>query len=457
LDEKKRIATGSDFNSKSDMQMKRVLIITYYWPPSGGAGVQRWLKFVKYLRNYGWEPVVYTAGNPEAPALDHSLMKDVPEGIEVIRQLIWEPYTFYRKFVGLKKGDKISAGFLNEKKNPGFAEKIAVWLRGNLFIPDARRFWIKPSVEFLSKYLKQHPVDAIVSTGPPHTTHVIALGIKKKLGLPWLADFRDPWTKIDFYEKLMLTPMADRRHHQLEKAVLSAADKIVTVSWNWAKEFNSLGAANTEVITNGFDPEDFPDINPDKPASFLITHIGSLNKDRNPEFLWRVLGQMAKSDDAFSHLLKIRFIGKTDFSVFESLDRNGLSGFSEKIDYLPHDEALRLSAGSAVLLLLINNTPNSLGIIPGKVFEYLATRRPVLCIGPLAGDSARIVKETNSGPVVGFDDEAGLRSALQELFSQYISGAQQQNNSAIDHYSRKVLTGNIAGLLNQMTTSIATK
>lgn len=437
--------------------MKRVLIITYYWPPSGGAGVQRWLKFVKYLRNYGWEPVVYTAENPEAPALDHSLIKDVPEGLEVIRQPIWEPYIFYRKFVGLKKDDKISAGFLSENKKPGFAEKLAVWLRGNLFIPDARKFWIKPSVKFLTTYLQEHPVDAMVSTGPPHTTHLIALGIKKKLGLPWLADFRDPWTKIDFYDKLMLTPMADRRHHRLEKAVLKAADKIVTVSWNWASDFHDLGALHTEVITNGFDPEDFPDINHDMPSTFLLTHIGSLNKDRNPEFLWRVLGEIAKTNDTFRQLLRIRFIGKTDFSVFESLERNGLSGCSEKIDYVPHDEALRLSAGSAVLLLLINNTPNSLGIIPGKVFEYLATRRPILCIGPMAGDSARIVKETNAGLDVDFNDETRLYTAFLELFSQYLNGDRPQNETSIDQYSRKALTGNISGLLDQISTSHDTK
>ena len=438
--------------------MKRVLIITYYWPPSGGAGVQRWLKFVKYLRDFGWEPVVYTAENPEAPALDHSLIHDVPPGLEVIRQPIWEPYTFYRKFVGLKKDAKISAGFLSEHKKPGLAEKAAVWLRGNFFIPDARKFWIKPSVRFLTEYLKLHPSDAIVSTGPPHSTHLIALGLKKtNPGLPWLADFRDPWTKIDFYDKLMLTPMANRRHHQLEKAVLKAADKVVTVSWQLAGELNDLGAKQTEVVTNGFDPADFTGTDHRKPATFLLTHIGSLNKDRNPEFLWRVLGKMTRSNDTFRDLLKIRFIGKTDFSVFESLDRNGLSGCSERIDYLPHGEALKRSSDSAVLLLLINNTPNSSGIIPGKAFEYLATRRPILCIGPLTGDCARIIRETRSGPVVDFGDEKGLLTALQDLFGSYQKDGQPQNETAIDQYSRKALTGNIAGILDQITASPASE
>jgi glycosyltransferase involved in cell wall biosynthesis len=433
--------------------MKRVLIITYYWPPSGGAGVQRWLKFAKYLRNYGWEPVIYTAVNPEAPALDNSLEKDVPAGIEVIRRPIWEPYSFYRKFVGLKKHEKISAGFLSESKQPGFTQKIAVWLRGNLFIPDARKFWIKPSIGYLINYLQTNSIDAIVSTGPPHTTHLIALGIKKRLDIPWLADFRDPWTKIDFYHQLMLTSYADKRHRMLEQKVLKAADRIVTVSWNWAKDFDSLGAPHSEVITNGFDPEDFPELNTNKPDTFLLTHIGSLNKDRNPEFLWKILGEKVRNDEEFRKMLRIKFIGKTDFSVFESLERHGLASCSEKIDYVPHDEALRLSAGSAVLLLLINDTPNSLGIIPGKVYEYLATRRSILCIGPEEGDSARIVKQTNSGYVVNFGDETALGSAIRELFNGYSGNQLQPNKTAIDQFSRKALTGNIARLLDEISTS----
>ena len=437
--------------------MKRVLIITYYWPPSGGAGVQRWLKFVKYLRNYGWEPVVYTAENPEAPALDYSLAKDIPEGIEVIRKPIWEPYYFYRKFIGLKKDEKISAGFLTESKQPVFSQKLAVWLRGNFFIPDARRFWIKPSIKFLTDYLKANPVDAVVSTGPPHTTHLIALGIKNSLGIPWLADFRDPWTKIDFYDQLMLTFLADMRHRMLEKKVLKKADRVVTVSWHWAKDFDDLGAQHTSVITNGFDPEDFPEANDQKPDTFLLTHIGALNKDRNPEFLWKILGEISAHDQKFQKMLRLRFIGKTDFSVFDSLKLHGLTSCTEKIDYVPHDEALRLSAGSAVLLLLVNNTPNSLGIIPGKVFEYLATRRPILCIGPQAGDSARIVKETKSGNVVDFGNEKGLSSVIQELFSLYSGNKPQGYETGIDQFSRKALTGDIARLLDELSISKTTK
>jgi len=428
----------------------KVLIITYYWPPSGGAGVQRWLKFVKYLRLYGWEPVVYTPENPEPPAFDVSLFKDIPEGLTVIKQPIWEPYRFYRKVIGAGKNERINAGFLSEKKAPGLAQKFSIWLRGNFFIPDARKFWIKPSIKFLTEYLKCHPVDAIISTGPPHSMHMIALGVKKNTGLPWLADFRDPWTHIDFYNQLMLSSFADRVHHKMEQQVIHAADKLVTVSSSWETDFKQLGAHNTAVITNGFDSDDFPESTVQKPDNFILTHIGSLNKDRNPEFLWKVIGELVRSNELLKSQLHIRFIGKTDISVFESLERNQLLDFTEKIEYVPHDTALKLSSESAVLLLLINNTPNVMGIIPGKVFEYLASHRPILCIGPPDGDSASIVKEANAGPIVDFNDEDSIRNAILDLFSKYLTEDAYTDRHSIDKYSRKNLTKDIAELLNEM-------
>ena len=184
--------------------MKKVLIITYYWPPSGGAGVQRWLKFAKYLSDFGWEPIIYTVENGEYPVLDYDLLDEVPKGITVLKTPIWEPYSIYKKFTGRKKEDKINSGFLSEKKNPKLLEKLSIWIRGNLFIPDARKFWIKPSVNFLTNYLIDNPVDIVVSSGPPHSSHIIALKLKEKNKLPWLADFRDPWTNIYYYKELLL-------------------------------------------------------------------------------------------------------------------------------------------------------------------------------------------------------------------------------------------------------------
>jgi len=431
--------------------MKRVLIITYYWPPSGGAGVQRWLKFAKYLRDFGWEPVIYTPENPEYPEADESLSKDIPIGIEVIKKPIWEPYNAYKRFIGQKKEEKIQAGFLSVKKKNPVVENISVWIRGNLFIPDARKFWIKPSIRFLQKYLSVHPVDALVSTGPPHSMHLIALGLKNKLNIPWLADFRDPWTEIDFYHQLRLTKQADKKHHRLEKAVLSTADRVTIVSWNWALDFNRLFPRHYDVITNGFDPDDF--IIPDQKVAktFELTHIGSLNKDRNPELLWEVLAEICSENASFRDDLRLRFIGKCDVSLFQCLEKYQLLSRTKKIEYMPHEEVLKESAGSQVLLLLLNNTPNVMGIVPGKIFEYLATRRPVFCIGPTGGDSARIIGEAQAGITCNFDDKSSMKNALLELYGRYKQGSLQNQEGEIDSFSRKGLTEKISSLLNELS------
>ena len=194
---------------------KKVLIVVYYWPPSGGSGVQRWTKFVKYLRDFGLEPIIYTPSNPERPALDTSLENDIPEGLEVIQRTIWEPYSLYKKFVGIDKEEQLGSGLMISGKENSTLQKFSIWIRGNLFVPDARRFWIQPSIKYLTSYLLENPVDAIVSTGPPHSLHLIGLGLSKKTHIPWLADFIDPWTNIDFFEELKLNGPAKKRHHKL--------------------------------------------------------------------------------------------------------------------------------------------------------------------------------------------------------------------------------------------------
>ncbi len=431
--------------------MKRLLVISYYWPPSGGAGVQRWLKFVKYLREFGWEPVIYTAENPEVPAIDNTLLADVPDNIEVIKTRIWEPFSIYKRFVGRKKDDKIKAGFLSEEKAPSTAENISVWVRGNLFIPDARKFWIKPSIKFLKKYLRENTVDAMVSTGPPHSMHLIALGLKKSLGIPWLADFRDPWTNIDFYHDLMLTGFADKKHHRLEQKVLNGADMLTTVSANWAKDFQKLGAGKMEVITNGFDTDDFSALSDVKSGKFEICHLGSMNKDRNPVVLWSVLADLCKTVDGFRDDLKITFLGFTDYSVSKSLEEEGLTGFAEMVKYLPHKEVLQKAKQASILLLPLNNTPNVNGIIPGKLFEYIALKRPVFCIGDIKGDSSRIINETKSGVTVDFNDGEAMKKYFLSKYKDFKSGKDFRVNSVgVEKYSRKVLTQKIASLLDEI-------
>lgn len=434
------------------MATKKVLIITYYWPPTGGAGVQRWLKFSKYFRNFDWEPVIYTPSNPDFPINDDTLLKDIPEHITVLKTAITEPYDMYRKIMGKKKTETVNQGFLSEGKENKFLQSLMIWVRGNFFIPDARKFWIKPSIAYLSDYIQKNKIDAIISTGPPHSMHLIALGLKLKHNIPWIADFRDPWTQIDFYDQLKLTGMADRKHKKLEKSVLTNANRVVTVSKSWGKDLEKLGNRTVNVITNGFDADDFPvnETNELLPG-FLMHHIGALNKDRNPHVLWKVMGDLCKQHEGFRNDLKLKFTGKTDAAVFESLKENGIFENAEKTDYMPHSEVVKLLLKSPVLLLPLNDTPNVSGIVPGKLFEYLAAKRPIFSIGDIKGDTAAILEEANAGTMVGFKDYDGTKASVWWLYQKYKTNQLVINSSSIDKYSRKSCAASYTTLLNDIT------
>ena len=428
--------------------MKRVLIITYYWPPSGGSGVQRWLKMSKYLPENGWQPVIYTAEDAEYPVEDPSLEQDVAPEAEVIRRPIVEPYTYYKKFLGMKKGEKVKAGFINEgAKKSGWKESLSVWLRGNFFIPDARCWWVKPSVKYLTGYLKEHPVDAMISTGPPHSMHLIAKALHKKFNIPWVADFRDPWTDIDFYKDLKLTRCADRKNHRLENQVLTEATKVVTVGWDCARGLERHGAKDVAVITNGYD-ETFVETHGraslHQSTIFTMSHIGIIGENRNPEAFWQVIGELTPSID-----LKIKLIGQVDNSVIESIKRNNIEKYVEIIPYIPHNQVIEQQAKSDVLLLFVNNTPNAKGILTGKIFEYMASGRPILCIGPEDGDSARILNETKTGITVDFDDKKKMKSVILNLTTKYQENQLITNDiKTVEKYSRRNLTKEFMTILN---------
>lgn len=427
---------------------KKVLILTYYWPPGGGAGVQRWLKFVKYLPDFGWEPVVYAPENPEYMATDTSLEKDIPPGTKVIKTRVWEPYEVYKRFVGMKKDDKINAAFVSEKKKPKRSEGLAVWIRGNFFIPDARKFWIKPSVKYLSEYLKKNPVDLIVSTGPPHSMHLIALGLRKKINIPWIADFRDPWTRISYYNELKLSKKSDRKHKMLERLVLEKADQVIVVSDGMRTDFREILDRDYEVIHNGYDTDDVPAKKVETDKKFTIAHIGVLAKSRNPENLWKVLGDLCREDDTFNRDLEIKLVGKVDVNVREMIKNAGLHENLKLSPYLPHDRVIEEQYKSALLLLLIHNTPKAKLILTGKIFEYLSARRPILCIGPEDGDAARIINETESGVTVDRENEDKLKQEILTLYKSWKTGTPFSGGKNIDRFSRKALTEKLSILLS---------
>ena len=432
--------------------MKRVLIITYYWPPSGGSGVQRWLKMSKYLPEYGWQPVIYTPENAESPVEDPSLLQDVCPEAEVIKRKIVEPYSIYKRLLGISKEDKVKVGFINEgERKQGWKESLSLWVRGNLFIPDARCWWVKSSVRYLKYYLKAHPVDAIISTGPPHSMHLIAMKLHKVLDIPWIADFRDPWTEIDFYQDLKLTCWGDKKHHRLERQVLSEADKVVTIGWDAAKGLEAHGAHSVQTITNGYDDEPFNGKAVMPSEKFTLSHIGALGASRNAIHFWEALGDLAKNDSQFRNDLSIRLIGQVDVSAIETIKANGIMDNTELITYIPHEEIGRIQMESQVLLLLINNTPNAKGILTGKLFEYLSSGRPILCIGPEDGDAAHIINEAKAGVTVGFDDMERMKTVIKGLYDKYNSGTLKGcPNEAIEKYSRKALAGEFVEMMNNL-------
>lgn len=420
--------------------MKRLLIITYYWPPNGGAGVQRWLKFTKYLPQHGWQPVVYTPSNPEVIMPDPALEGEVPAEAEIVRYPITEPYGFYKRLTGRGKDTKVHTGFLSEEKRQGWREDLALWVRSNLFIPDARVWWVKPSVRRLQAYLKDHPVDAVVTTGPPHSLHLIGLALKRELGVHWIADWRDPWTNIDFYQQLKLTGWADRKHRRLEGDVLREADRTIAVGWTMAAELEALGAKHVDVITNGYDPADVPSPAAPVDEAFSLVHVGSLTATRNAPGLWKALALLCAQDPVFAAKLKLRFVGAVDHTVLASIAEAGLSEKVERVGPVSHAEAMRHMQRARVLLLLLNDTANARGILTSKLFEYLSVGRPLLSIGPKDGDVARVL---GAERIVERGQEELSLSAIRALFERVDAAAGVANAQ----YSRPALTGQLVEVL----------
>ena len=294
-------------------------------------------------------------------------------------------------------------------------------------------------------------MDAIISTGPPHSMHLIALELKKELGIPWIADFRDPWTEIDFYDELHLTQWADNKQHKLEHEVLTKADKIVTIGWECAKGLGKLGNRNVRVISNGFD-WDFDPNEERAPLTkeFTLTHLGVVGPTRNTPVFWQALQELKNEVDGFGKALKIRFVGHVDQSVIESLNSCSLTENTEFISHVPHDEVKHYQDSSQVLLLLINNAPNAKGILTGKLYEYLASLRPILAIGPEDGDAARTLDETHAGTTVDFEDKNRMKEVVKDLYQKYLNNNLPNNpDNTIEQYSRKALTRNYARLLEQ--------
>lgn len=416
---------------------KKVLIVSYYWPPAGGPGVQRWLKFVKYLPDFGYEPHVYIPENPTYPIVDEKLTKDVSENVIIIKQKIKEPYR-WAAFFSNNTTKKISSGIIPSKKKQSIIAKLLLWIRGNFFIPDARVLWVKPSVSFLKDYLQKHQIDTIITTGPPHSLHLIGLQLKKVLSINWIADFRDPWTTIGYHKELMLTEKAERKHKVLEKKVLQTADKILVTSPTTKSEFASLTSKPIEVITNGYDVENVEKTPLD--AKFTLAHIGSFLSDRNPRILWKALKEIINENPDFANDFQLKLIGKVSQEILDTIQEFTLSNYVLNLGYLSHKEAIKHQRASQVLLLIEIDDETTRCIIPGKLFEYMVSDRPIIAIGPKGSDFENIIKETNTGSFFTYEDKVELKEIIFTHYQSFKQNELKVHPVGLQQYSRKTLT-----------------
>ena len=424
--------------------MKKVLIITYYFPPAGGPGVQRWLKFIKYLPDFKIQPIVYIPENPTYPIIDEDLVQEIPTQVIVLKRKIMEPYSM-ASFFSKNKTKKISSGIIPTTNKQSSFDKIALWIRGNLFIPDARVLWVNPSVSYLKKYILENEIDTVITTGPPHSLHLIGLKLKNQIPIRWIADFRDPWITIGYHNKLKLSQSAMGKHEILESKVLNNADEILVTSKSTKLEFQKKTTQPIHVITNGYDIENVSKQALDK--SFSLAHIGSFLSERNPYLLWQCLSELVKEIPSFAEHLELKLIGTVSNDILETIQSYNLNEFVNHLGYVSHQEALIQQRKSQILLLIEINSKNTISIIPGKLFEYMASGRPIVAIGPLGSDFSEIINQTNTGTFFDYSQKETLKSAILSAYNSFLEGKLQVNAVGLEAYSRKKLTERLAALI----------
>jgi len=424
------------------MPEKKILIITYYWPPSGGSGVQRWLKFVKYLPEFGWQPFVFTPESPSFVQADESLLKDVAPEAEIIKFPIWEPYSVFSKLTSFGKSKrKIASPSQLVGKKKSLVHRLGGWIRGNFLIPDPKIFWVRPSVSFLEEFLKGNNIQTIVTTGPPHSLHLIGLRLKKKNpSLYWIADFRDPWSEWSFYDSFnMMTPVK-WMHKQLEQKVIRQANQVVTITPFYVKRFEELSQRKVTLLTNGFDEDDFLNIQYKRPAKFTIRHIGIVYEMANPLPLVEALSWLMNENREFKENASIEFIGEVNASFQKILEESIVASITTFRKAVPHGELLDIYGDTSVLLLNIDGYIHAEGLLPGKIFEYLATGLPILAIGPVPSDANSLLRETNRGGMITAKQVDLIKEKVLALFEDWKRGQIRGKQSDALMYSRKHLT-----------------
>ena len=422
--------------------MKKVLIITYYWPPSGGAGVQRWLKFAKYLPEFGWQPVILTVDPQYAsyPQRDESLSAEVGPDCLVYKTQSFELYNLY-KLISRKK-EVPYGGFANESKESLF-QKVSKFLRGNFLLPDPRKGWNKYALKKAAELIQEFHIETVVTTSPPHSTQLIGLELKKQFNIRWIADLRDPWTDIYYYNQFKHTALARKIDMNYERQVVESADLLISVSEDVKRIFAGKSvkpiADKTVVIPNGFDSEDFCVDRFPAEQKKVITYTGTISEAYDVDSLLVALHQLSTE---WGKKLLIRFVGKVPSTIASRFKDTGFE--VELAGYVGHQKSIEYLFRSDLLLLVIPKVANNKGILTGKFFEYLAAQKPVLAIGPVDGDLAQIITETGCGEIFDYaNSEAMKQFIVQELTREKVDTGSEKANQ----YSRKELTRKLVSSL----------
>ena len=404
----------------------------------------RTLKIVKYLRNFGWEPIVYAPSNAHYPYIDASNENDIPKNLRIIRRPIIEPFKAFKLISGRKKDQPLNSIVQVRDREPSFIDKFSIWLRGNFFIPDARFLWIKPSVKFLVKFVKENQVDAIFTDGPPHTNTYIGNLLSKKTGIPWLSDYQDPWTQVDYYKMLRIGKFADKKHKKMEQECLQSASKITIASPTWKIDLESIGAQNVDVIYYGYDESDFKKLKKEASDYFDIVHTGLLGIDRHPREFIKIL-----AEKKFSRPIRLLLAGQIDVEIKDELKEQEDVLKVEILGTVSRKEALQLATNADLLLLPLNKAENAHGRLPGKLYEYLRTYNPILGLGPTKSDAATIIQSTGTGICLEYEDKSGQEDFLRKLINQETT--LQPKRDEIESFSNYNQTRQIANYLDLIT------
>jgi glycosyltransferase involved in cell wall biosynthesis len=427
--------------------VKKVLIITYYWPPSGGSGVQRWLKFVKFLPEYEIQPFVLTVDPVYAwyPQSDPGLENDLSPGVKVTRTPSFEFLKVVSRIFGRKK--VAYGGFTNvDKKNP--LQVFLRFMRGNFFIPDARVGWNRYAFREARKLVINNGIDTVITTGPPQSTHLTGLKLKKELNIRWIADFRDPWTDIFYYADMLHTPIARKLDLGKEKKVLNSADLIIavnnTVGRLLAGKIDSRVSDKITIITNGFDEEDFNFTIPQE-KDFIITYSGIISCSYKPGIFFRALSDTIRNHPEVT--FKFRLAGNLSSNIEREIRAHGLKDVFEYHGYVSHHVLVQLLKSSTALLYVFPEVMKYSGT-SGKLFEYLAACRPIISIDAPDSDASVIIDECQAGKSFTRDDYEGIRDYLEYLVREYKSNDEViSGNGTYINYSRRKLTGKLSGII----------